>query len=694
MLNQRRPPLPAEYKLNANGTPCIKFPMRTFRRCLLSITLGAACSTLLALPLTAHATTDTQTGGAGAAGANGTNGSSIAPATAGNPGGSGVPATADAGFTLPNLDATNIATATGGAGGAGGTGGTGNLDPELGALYEDGANGGAGGAGGDANVRASTNTTANAVATVTATGGAGGAGGASGSPGPTGVPGNGGTGGNGGSVGGTAFAQSAGTITVSAALTGGVGGAGGPSGAGPNGGQTGQGGNGGGVMPGFTATGISTGGGAVNVTVTATGGAGGAAGGFTAGSNPFSSAPGAGGSAFLNNSAVGSTSGSLLLRQIATGGAGAGSTNFASAGGNATSILNQTTVGLNGITAMTLATGGQGGSPTNTSAPVGLGGNALAQTTLTGAGPVNVSATSTGGASGATGTPNSFGTASALASATSSGGSFAQATSSIIGVSGAGQSLATSRNPATGTVRSVQASGSLTLPAIPFGQAPPETLNTFGSASIGGTMPARTTLTPAGGNNAGAMLTGAPSAAMVSGAMSGHPNVSAVFGSSSAETFELAVMAGGASSTAPTNMPQTFSSAITLALDTTQLASASGHLVVGLLDPLQSGAGFGSMRFQLQVNGVTKEDQSFVNFSLANAYFTDNVIDLGNMPGGAMTLTALLDVTTLNAGDGYNVSMLVGNNGIVPEPSTWAMVIGGLALIGVLQRARRTRQIG
>ncbi len=526
---------------------------------------------------------------------------------------------------------------------------------------------------------------------MTATGGAGGAGGASGAAGPTGVPGAGGAGANGGNVGGAAFAQSQGTVTVSAALTGGVGGAGGFSGSGEFGGQTGAGGNGGGVMPGFTATGTSTGGGAVNVNVTATGGAGGAAGTFSAGSNPVSSVPGAAGTATLNNAAVGSTSGNLILSQIATGGAGAGTTNSATAGGDATSILNQTAVALGGITASTLATGGQGGSPTSTLAPVGLGGNALAQTSLTGAGSVNVTATATGGASGATGAPSSHGTSNALAAATSSGGNFAQATSSTIGAGGTGQSQATSQNPAAGAVRSVLAGGNVTLPTVAFGQAPPEMLTTFGSASIGGAMPTRTLLTPAGGNNAGALITGMPSPATVAGALSGHTNVSTLFNAPDTQTYAVATMGGGAPSTTPIGTSQTFSSSIKLTLDSSQMTGTNGHLVVGLLDPVQTGAGFTSVHFLLQLDGVTKEEQTFVSAALANTYFTDHVIDLGAMPNGSVgTVTGLLDVTTLNLNDGYNIAVIIGNDGVVPEPSTWAMMLGGVSLLVVSQRLRRT----
>ncbi|MDB6174226.1 MAG: hypothetical protein JWL59_3537 [Chthoniobacteraceae bacterium] len=644
-----------------------------------SFAVLTACGAFLTLPVATHATTDTQTGGAGAAGAAGANGTGALPAVPGGPGAPGSASTADSGVATPNTDATNIATATGGAGGAGGTGGKGNQDAAT--PNQNGAAGGAGAKGGDATVRAGSNIlSANSVATATATGGAGAAGGAGGAAGPSGVAGNGGAGANGGNVGGTAISQSAGTVTVSAALTGGAGGAGGLAG---TGGIGGQGGNGGGVMSDFTAKGTSTNGGAVDVTVTGSGGAAGAA-----GKNAISGTPGTGGSVVLSGTATGFTSGTLSLSQTATGGAGAGSTNFASAGGAATSILNQTAVALGGITATTLATGGAGGSPVNISAPAGLGGNALAQSTLTGSAAVKVNATATGGASGEKGASNSYGSGIALAAATSSGGSLAQATSRIIGSTGTGQSRATSQNPVAGAVRSAQAGGNLTLPSVLLGQAPSETLQAFSTASIGGAMPARTLLTPAGGNNTGAMITGAPTAAAVSGAIGGHAKVSAVFGPGSTENLALAVMAGGAPSSAPAGTSQTFSSTIALTLDRAELAGNAGNLQIGLLDALQSGAGFSTLHFQLQVNGATREEQTFLTVAMANSYFTDNVINLGAFPGGISTINAFLDVTTAAVSDGYNVEFLVSNVAIIPEPSSMALMAGGFLALASFRRSR------
>lgn len=86
---------------------------------------------------------------------------------------------------------------------------------------------------------------------------------------------------------------------------------------------------------------------------------------------------------------------------------------------------------------------------------------------------------------------------------------------------------------------------------------------------------------------------------------------------------------------------------------------------------------FLSLRFPLQVNGVTKEDQTFLTTTMADTCFTDNGLNLGAFPSGnAVTLTAMFDVTTVTASDGYNIQFLVGNDGVVPGPSTWALVLG------------------
>src|SRR5690242_2352039 len=76
----------------------------------------------------------------------GDGGTGPGPDADGLPGGPGLPANADAGFTIPNSDALNSAIATGGAGGHGGDAGPPSFF----------GNGGNGGAGGDASAFAGT----------------------------------------------------------------------------------------------------------------------------------------------------------------------------------------------------------------------------------------------------------------------------------------------------------------------------------------------------------------------------------------------------------------------------------------------------------------------------------------------------------------------------------------------------------
>ena len=146
---------------------------------------------------------------------------------------------------------------------------------------------------------------------------------------------------------------------------------------------------------------------------------------------------------------------------------------------------------------------------------------------------------------------------------------------------------------------------------------------------------------------------------------------------------------GGAPSTVPSVAAQTFSSTITLMLDSAQLVGAPGTLEIGLTDPRPSGEGFSSLNFQIQVNGVTRANETFANLASANSYFTDNVLSLGAFPIGMSTINALLQVTTIGASDGYNVEFLVANLSPIPEPTSIALMAGAVLALGSFRRRQR-----
>jgi hypothetical protein len=347
----------------------------------LFLACGLAIGVLIA-PLSTRAATDPETGASGTTGTTGTDGN---PGQAGGAGGLGAPANADAGVTIPNTDANNTATATGGSGGNGGAGGNG-----IG-TNASGGKGGDGGSAGNASAQASSVVvTGNALPTATATGGNGGNGGAGGSSTGSGTAGAGGAAANGGSAtaisSGTSSAPT-GNASAKSTATGGNGGS--SSGTGL------QGGSGGVALA--TASGATTPTGQViGVQATQIGGNGG---------NGLNGANGGNGADSLMTNAISviGATGPYVLTQQSTAGNGGSiiggiGNELAGHGGNATSNLavNQPTH-AGEVFATVGANGGIGG---NTVSGHSVGGSALASLNITNAGSLSITIHAIGGAGG------------------------------------------------------------------------------------------------------------------------------------------------------------------------------------------------------------------------------------------------------------------------------------------------------
>jgi hypothetical protein len=462
-----------------------------------------------------------------------------------------------------------------------------------------------------------------------------------------------------------AASQAGDPLTASAAATGGAGGAGYYS--------TGKGGAGGTAK----ATAKVTAHGAVTASADATdvGGAGGLGQTGNAGG-------GNGAAATATNAVTGSTQGGTLdLTQTARGGAGGESYNGVTGNGGAAkstltfddtlnSLANQSV----SVVARLSAIGGGGGYEAGGLNAGGTGGAANASLTVTGAQSVDVQGTAAGGNGGANlyGTPGAAlgragGAATAvtratgvhvIASATADGGH---------GQTGAGAGTATSTGTgssgfSTANASSAYASARLVFSISATASSPVSGQSTaYAHTAYGGTLPATVS-----GDQAVAVVTGSPTASSVASILNANSNLKAAFAVTPVY-FGVEQLGGGHTASAGS---QTSTSEAILNIDLSQLSSKK-DLIVGLFNPVATGAGFTDLQFSIKASGVTIS-KDFTDLASATAYFTNDALDLGSLAAAPfnannlLTIDITMSVTTAAAGDSFSAQALIGD----PPPAS------------------------
>ena len=115
---------------------------------------------------------------------------------------------------------------------------------------------------------------------------------------------------------------------------------------------------------------------------------------------------------------------------------------------------------------------------------------------------------------------------------------------------------------------------------------------------------------------------------------------------------------------------------------------------MGFLDPLTENGGFDSLRFQIFEEGASVFDQTFANAASADAFFDDNILNLGLWTtglSGDLDLAFQFDLVASGLNDGYSLNLIAGvTSSPVPLPaSVWLFASGLLGLLVVRRRTRR-----
>jgi MYXO-CTERM domain-containing protein len=97
--------------------------------------------------------------------------------------------------------------------------------------------------------------------------------------------------------------------------------------------------------------------------------------------------------------------------------------------------------------------------------------------------------------------------------------------------------------------------------------------------------------------------------------------------------------------------------------------------------PVTIGDGFQSFTFLLTEDNATLVNQTFTNVQSAQNYFTNLTLDLGS----TTNISAQFTIT----GDGFGVGATLETVQAAPEPSTWALMLGGFGLLAFWRRRTR-----
>jgi hypothetical protein len=113
---------------------------------------------------------------------------------------------------------------------------------------------------------------------------------------------------------------------------------------------------------------------------------------------------------------------------------------------------------------------------------------------------------------------------------------------------------------------------------------------------------------------------------------------------------------------------------------------------VDLLDNKSLGKGFDSATFQISENGTVLENHLFTDLASAQAFFSDNPINLTLLAG--LNIIQLSFNETISGGDGFAFDYAAISPIITPLPTTLPLFATGLAGLGLLGWRRKKTAAG
>ncbi|GGY52357.1 hypothetical protein [Pseudoduganella albidiflava] len=118
---------------------------------------------------------------------------------------------------------------------------------------------------------------------------------------------------------------------------------------------------------------------------------------------------------------------------------------------------------------------------------------------------------------------------------------------------------------------------------------------------------------------------------------------------------------------------------------------APGALTLGLLDFRSAGIGFTELELIVSNHGSELFSWTFDSLAAAQAFFDDNVLDLGMLGAGSQDILIAADFT-FGASGRFDFDYVLGAQGLapVPEPQVWMLMLLGLTVL--LVRARPARR--